>query len=151
MLKLFRAYLSLALRALVLHPLHAIFGRAGQRGKQLFLANYAGEGLVPYSPADRAALPRFSGCVNCGLCDAVCPLQAAPSLFALAYSRATPELRSLRGALLAVERCGDCRLCQDTCPRGVPLLEIFAFSRRKLTEVDAALETRDQALEPRAP
>jgi Fe-S oxidoreductase len=61
-----------------------------------------------------------------------------PSLFALAYSRATPELVHLRASIALLDRCGTCRLCQDSCPRRVPLLDIFAFTRRKLAEVDAA-------------
>jgi succinate dehydrogenase/fumarate reductase-like Fe-S protein len=146
MLKRLLAYFLLALRALVLHPIRRLLTPPEMQGKQLFLANYAGEGLVPYSAGERAQLPRFSGCIHCGLCDAVCPLVQGvpdgfhgPSVFAIAYSRATPELRALRAEIAALDRCGGCRLCQDACPRGVPLLEIFDFSKRKLSQVDAAI------------
>ena len=136
----------LGLRALILHPFAQLFTPAERKGKRRFLSNYAPEALVPMTAQDRAELPRFSGCINCGLCDAVCPLvgRAAPqdfrgpSHFALAYSRATPELPHLRRAVAIVESCGACHVCQDVCPRGVPLLDIFAFTRRKLAEVDAA-------------
>ena len=126
MLKQLVAYLRLALRALVLHPLRVLFTPPEQRGKAGFLASYAGEGLVPYTVAERALLPRFGGCINCGVCDAICPIvlggplpagaaagvdRAAegfgaallafhgPSFIALAWSRASPELRGLRREL----------------------------------------------------
>ena len=144
-MKRFFALLLLGLRALLLHPLRQLFTPPERKGKRRFLSNYAPEALIPMSAEERAGLSRFSGCVNCGLCDAVCPLVGrapaeewrGPSLFALAYSRATPELPHLRVAIAALDGCGPCHACQDVCPRSVPLLDIFAFTRRKLEEVDA--------------
>jgi len=140
------ALLLLGLRALLVHPVAKLFTSAERKGKRRFLSNYGPEALVPMTAEDRAALPRFSGCVNCGLCDAVCPLVGraelrewrGPSLFAIAYSRATPELPHLRAVIGTLDACGVCHACQDVCPRAVPLLDIFAFTRRKLLEVDAA-------------
>ena len=138
------ALFFLAWRAVVLHPLRAAL--AGPRGKQRFLDNYAPEALVPYTAAERRVLPRFSGCIQCGLCDAICPLVPrlpkadwrGPSLFAVAYSRATPELKQLRKPIALLDECGTCSACHTVCPRGVPLLEIFAFTRQKLADVDKA-------------
>jgi succinate dehydrogenase/fumarate reductase-like Fe-S protein len=151
-MKKFLALALLGLRALLLHPLRQLFTPAERKGKRRFLSNYAPEALVPMTAQDRADLLRFSGCINCGLCDAVCPLVGrvapedfrGPSLFALAYSRATPELPHLRRVITVLDACGPCQLCQDVCPRAVPLLEIFTFTKRKLLEVDAA---RDPAAE----
>jgi len=139
------AFFLLGVRAVLLHPLRQLFTPADRKGKAGFLRSYAPEALVPATPQDRADLVRFTGCVNCGLCDAVCPLVAkltpsewrGPSLFALAYSRASPELPHLRGPVALLDLCGTCTRCRDICPRGVPLLDIFAFTRRKLAQVDA--------------
>src|SRR5204862_5776701 len=102
-----------------------VFAAPERKGKARFLANYAPEALVPATPQDRKDLLRFTGCINCGLCDAVCPIVGAvppsqwrgPSLFALAYSRATPELPFLRGPVALPGRCGWCPRCRAVCPR----------------------------------
>jgi Fe-S oxidoreductase len=139
------AFFLLGVRAVILHPIRQLFTPPERKGKAGFLRSYAPEALVPATAQDRADLVTFTGCVNCGLCDAVCPLVAklppsewrGPSLFALAYSRASPELPHLRGPVALLDLCGTCTRCRDVCPRGVPLLDIFAFTRRKLAQVDA--------------
>ena len=139
------AFFLLGVRAVLIHPIRQLFMSPDRKGKAGFLRSYAPEALVPATLQDRADLVRFTGCVNCGLCDAVCPLVAklppsewrGPSLFALAYSRASPELPHLRGPVALLDLCGTCTRCRDICPRGVPLLDIFAFTRRKLAQVDA--------------
>ena len=95
------ALLLLGIRALILHPIAQLFTSPERKGKRRFLSNYAGEALVPMSAADRAELPRFSGCVNCGLCDAICPLVGraelrawrGPSLFAIAPNTSSAGTR----------------------------------------------------------
>lgn len=135
------AFALLGLRAAVLHPLGQWFG-SGDDGKDRFLRNYTPDGLVPLSAAERERLVAFQRCINCGLCDMVCPSGAQPSLLALAYSRATPDLPRTRAALALIETCPSCQgeshPCEQVCPRQVPIREIVAFSQRKLVEVDAA-------------
>lgn len=151
--KVIYSYALLGLRAAVLHPLRKLFG-AGGDGKERFLQNYAPEGLVPLTPAERDRLQSFSRCIHCGLCDLVCPSAGwkagarlqGPSLVALAYARATPDLPRARAAVEALDRCPGCsgaeRACERVCPRGVPIRELLAFAKRKLAEVDAWKEKR---------
>jgi len=121
------AFFLLGVRAVVLHPIRQLFTPPDRKGKAGFLRSYAPEALVPATAQDRADLVRFTGCVNCGLCDAICPLipklppseWRGPSLFALAYSRASPELPHLRGPVALLDLCGTCTRCRDVCPRGV--------------------------------
>ena len=45
-----------------------IFTR-NKSGIGAFRAAYDADGLPPVSPAERDAMPAFSGCIACGLCD----------------------------------------------------------------------------------
>jgi Fe-S oxidoreductase len=47
-----------------------------------------------------------------------------------------------------LDLCGTCTRCRDICPRGVPLLDIFAFTRRKLAQVDAVRSDASAASTP---
>ncbi len=139
-----RALLFLGYHALVVHPLRVLRRTRAQQGKPRFLANYAPEGLVPTSAPDRKRMPAFMGCIGCGLCDMVCPLVGkldrrdfrGPSLVALAYTRATPDLGHVATTLRHLPAdCGTCNRCVEVCPRQVPLKEIFEYGNRKLDEV----------------
>jgi succinate dehydrogenase/fumarate reductase-like Fe-S protein len=152
MLKRLYSYALLGWRAVLWHPVKNAFKPDDEKGKARFLKNYAPEGLVPYSPEERARLPEYMKCVACGFCDAVCPLlreapRAAfpgPMRIALAHARATPDLVHVREAVARADACVHCTACQDACPRGVPLKEMFSFARRKLDEVE---RWREQAKE----
>jgi succinate dehydrogenase/fumarate reductase-like Fe-S protein len=137
----------LGYRAIVVHPLHRLMQGRSRQGPKAFLKNYAHEGLVPISVEEREQLPSFMKCVGCGLCDAVCPLVgkldrrdfAGPSLVALAWTRATPDLGVVASTLKHLPAdCGSCTKCVDICPPRVPLLDLFAYANRKLGEVQAA-------------
>lgn len=145
LLKQFGAVGHLGWRALVGHPLERL-RRGRRRGKRLFLQHYGPEGLVPLTGPDREGLASFMGCTGCGLCDLVCPLVGrldrrdfrGPSLVALAYTRATPDLGHVASTLDRLPAdCGDCTLCQTHCPSRVPLRSLFAYANRKLSEMEA--------------
>lgn len=143
----FGAFAFLGYRALIVHPFHRLMQGKSRRGPAAFLKNYAHEGLIPVSASEREQLPQFMKCVGCGLCDAVCPLVgkldrrdfAGPSIVALAWTRATPDLAVVAGTLKHLPAdCGSCTKCVDICPPRVPLLDLFAYANRKLDQVVAA-------------
>lgn len=141
-----RAWVFLAVQAVFVHPFRTLTRSRANRGKAGFLANYALEGLVPASAAERERQPAFMRCIGCGLCDIVCPLVGrldvktfrGPSLVALAYARATPDLGHVAATLQRLPAdCGTCTRCVDICPRRVPLRELFVHANAKLEQVRA--------------
>lgn len=116
---------------LVLHLCKRPFQSRGE-GYRLFLENYAEEGLLPLSREDKDRLASYSRCVNCGLCDAVCPALIelprekfpGPSYLVTTLTRSLPEMRV---ADLDFSRCESCRECERACPTRVPLQDAFQF------------------------
>ena len=150
MVELLRAGLLLAW-ALVRTLLGNLLGR--RRGLADFQRSYAADRLPPMSPAQRRALPTFSGCIACGLCDIGEGARAAASGGAytgvmdlmLASGRSMPDYDAARSAFDAV---GDARLAEleRRCPVGVPMRAVAAFVREKADEVialGARAEARD--------
>jgi succinate dehydrogenase/fumarate reductase-like Fe-S protein len=140
-----RALVFLGIQAVFVHPWRLLFRPRSARGKPRFLTNYGPERLLPVSPADREAMPAFMRCIGCGLCDVVCPLVGkldrrrfqGPSVVALAYTRATPDLKHVAATLAHLPAdCGACTLCVDTCPTRVPLRDLFAYGNRQLQAID---------------
>jgi heterodisulfide reductase subunit C len=129
-----RSYAWLAWRAVVSHPLRGLRRRG--TGKERFLGNYAGEGLVPTAAEERAAGEAASACIGCGLCESGCALRGAiPSIrdmglhgaFRL-YSKSAGML-ALSGDALAA--CAACTGCEPLCPTGVPIARLVrAFAAR---------------------
>ncbi len=61
-----------AILLLAVFLIKTVFRRLFTRNKSgiaAFRNNYDADGLPPVSPAERAAMPDFSRCIACGLCD----------------------------------------------------------------------------------
>lgn len=102
-------------------------GRKDDGGAALFLENFAHEGLAPLTLLDEATLEGAGRCIQCGLCEAVCPL---PVDRWLAYSRAIAQAEDAAATVPAA--CPpDCGLCVDICPTHVPIAAIPAFVHRR--------------------
>ena len=104
-----------------------------------FWARYAPDQIVEYTPEESRLLRRIEGCINCGLCQAVCEVQrslaAAPQEFAGPRSIATCLSRSpvdFSAASDTIYYCTMCGACEAVCPAGVPTPEIVAMIRSKI-------------------
>lgn len=132
------ADLFLLWRALVVQPLRRLRD-AGPRGEAKFLLNYAGERLVPTSPADKAMLSAAARCIGCGLCDEVGGrLRGAgriasdgPSLVPLQYARSSVELPHARREVEAIEP-GSYAAAEAACPTRVPLQALAVWIKERL-------------------
>lgn len=91
-----------------------------------------------------AASARMTSCYQCGVCTATCPLAftgKSPSVRKLIRSAQTGVLTSSDDAWL----CTTCKMCELTCPRSVPIVDVVHALRavayaedkapRKLVEV----------------
>ena len=136
--------LFLAYRAVIAHPLRKFLNEDTRSGKDRFLANYAPEGNLPTTEADREVLRGASRCIDCGLCEAYdAGLSQLPrtvylgaSELATSLTRAVPDIPYAREL---VEKLSDRSLLQAeaVCPTRVPLRALLAYLRRKLEELDA--------------
>jgi hypothetical protein len=141
LVELLRAALLLAW-ALVRTLLGNLLGR--KRGLADFQRSYAPDRLPPMSPSERRALPTFSRCIACGLCDVGEGARVVASRGAyagvmdlmLASSRSMPDYDA---AVTAFDAVGDARLqeLEARCPTRVPMREVAAFVRTKALEVQA--------------
>ena len=119
--------------------LHVVF-RIGRRislrksaGLDQFLQYYREDRIVPLTVEEKSALPAFSRCISCGLCDSLCPVvkDSAPLLgpsFIPHAARSIPDFASVPWDYQA---CENCRGCESICPERVPIKKILSFMRSK--------------------
>ncbi|MBK8171034.1 MAG: hypothetical protein IPK60_11920 [Sandaracinaceae bacterium] len=109
-----------------------LFGRSA--GLKKFQANYANDRLLPLSPSERAALPDFSRCIACGMCDAAFTGYArvnraefrGPSDLPLSYSRNLPDFDSLTRYVSNLKE-GDLDVLEQVCPARIPFKRLVVF------------------------
>ena len=135
-----------------------IFTR-NKSGIAAFRANYDADGLPPVSPSEREAMPEFSGCIACGLCDRGESARIAASggayrgvmALVLAGSRSMPDYRA---AAYSFSFVSDDVLAEKEkiCPTGVPFRSIARFVREKASAVGGPLPlpSRIDSLPPRS-
>jgi hypothetical protein len=122
-----------------------------RRGLAEFRKSYAADRLPPLSPDERRALPLFTGCIACGLCDVGEGARIARSAgtyagvmdLMLASSRNMPDFDA---AVRSFQAVGDDRLAEleTRCPTRVPMRQVAAFVKAKAAELGEAPPGRSQ-------
>ena len=151
-----------AILLLAVFLIKTVFRRIFTRNKSgiaAFRANYDADGLPPVSPAEREAMPDFSRCIACGLCDRGESARIAASggayrgvmALVLAGSRSMPDYRAAAYSFSFVpdEVLGEKELI---CPTQVPFRAIARFVRDKAAAVGGPLPLppRIDSLPPRS-
>lgn len=106
-----------------------------RRGLTDFLHSYREDRIIPFTSEEKKLLTLFSRCIQCGLCDSLCPVSGVtpgPSFLPM-LARSVPNFAPLP---LPLERCAGCPGCESICPTGVPLRQLVDFIRRKMEVAD---------------
>jgi glycolate oxidase iron-sulfur subunit len=85
---------------------------------------------------------QLTGCMHCGLCQAVCPVygetlkesDVSRGKIVLLENLAYEMLKDVDELSERIDRCLLCGSCQTNCPSGVNTIEIFLHARRLITE-----------------
>lgn len=110
-------------------------------GSARFRGDFDPEGLLPMAEDDRDLLHTWQRCIQCGLCDAVCPedilgvipqgqgfaLGIGPHFVASAVVRDPSVYGQVWSLAEPVAACEGCTQCQDACPVDVPLKDLAGF------------------------
>src|SRR6187549_1149002 len=115
-------------------------------GIAAFRSNYDADGLPPVSPAEREAMPDFSRCIACGLCDRGEAERIAASggayrgvmALVLSGSRSMPDFRAAAYSFSFVDEVVLAEK-ERICPTGVPFRELSRFVKAKADAVGGPL------------
>lgn len=105
----------------------------------LFIQKYASDNIIPISEAEREVFAIYEKCINCGLCQANCPVLESPYIeqfigplaITTAFSRSLPDVNTLNKLVYYCTQCGK---CQSVCPQNISIVDIVCFLRRKIYE-----------------
>lgn len=114
-------------------------------GLAQFEENYAADHLRALTTEDREQLPSFSGCIACGMCDAVFDAYErtargdfrGPSDLPLAYTRNLPDYDALP-TFISHLRKGDLEALERVCPVRIPFRRLALFVERRASDLGAA-------------
>jgi succinate dehydrogenase/fumarate reductase-like Fe-S protein len=137
MMKSILAKINLAFHLLI-HFLKKLFPKR-KKGIWQFVDNYRKDRLIPLTSSDKDWMDRFSRCMNCGLCDAVCPalqnfprhLFPGPSYIVTTLVRSPPTYRF---SGIDLSWCEGCHQCEKICPNLVPIKKGIEFIQQKMEE-----------------
>ena len=83
----FKSFILLGTQ-LILYLFRLLWPFKQERGAEQFLESYRADYLRPISDHERKLVPLWQRCTNCGLCEAVCPLDTLPDdRLGLSYNR----------------------------------------------------------------
>jgi len=117
---------------LVLHFLRALWPFGRHRGAGRFLENYRGDFIRPLEPRESEQVTQFDRCTNCGLCEAVCPLDytasdepgLSPNRLAVSEWRDLTAHRLIQSSARVLADCRACAKCEAVCPARIPILNL---------------------------
>ena len=139
-------------------PVDAIIGANGYTHTVVADACTGCELCIPACPVDcislqelptdsGASAPRTSaaertsarGCIHCGQCDAVCPVDLpARALFNAISNQAEQKVSEL-----GIDQCVECGLCDKVCPSEIPLVSYFSQIKEDRSKQDERDAYRD--------
>jgi succinate dehydrogenase/fumarate reductase-like Fe-S protein len=117
---------------------------ARKSGLAQFEENYAADRLLAMTSEDREQLPSFSGCIACGMCDAIfdaydrtarCDFRG-PSDLPIAYTRNLPDYDALPSYVSNLRK-GDLEALERVCPSRIPFRRLALFVERRALDLGA--------------